>query len=198
MRKSNTLEFVQKAIKIHGQIYDYDKVDYKKSNKPVQILCKKHNEYFYPTPNNHLRGGGCSLCGDERTKIAISKYAKENTVGWTRKQWRNKAEKSKNFDSFKVYIIRCWNDTETFFKIGKTFATIQRRFQDKNTMPYNYEIVKIIESVVNSDEIYDLEVILKKQHKAFKYLPKQQFSGRYECFSTISLTDCNKFVKVDF
>ena len=56
-----TQEFIQKARKIHGNKYDYSRVDYVKSKSKVCIVCPKHGE-FWQTPNDHLSGKGCRKC----------------------------------------------------------------------------------------------------------------------------------------
>src|SRR5690606_15894237 len=98
---------------------------------------KKHGE-FSQVSSNHLSGQGCPKCG----AFLISRSQKKTPTGWSIKQWENKASQSKNFDSFKVYIIKCWNDDETFYKIGRTFMSVKKRFCSKKTMPYNYEILQ--------------------------------------------------------
>lgn len=62
MKKLTTAEFIEKARKKHGDNFIYDKVIYVKSNFDVLIGCKKCGKYFTQTPNNHLRGEGCSFC----------------------------------------------------------------------------------------------------------------------------------------
>jgi len=59
---SNTNEFIEKAKKVHGDKYDYSKVEYKRSNQDVCIICPIHGE-FWQTPNKHLGGEGCKECG---------------------------------------------------------------------------------------------------------------------------------------
>ena len=54
-------EFINKAIQVHGDKYDYSKVDYKTNKINVKILCKIHGE-FPQTPSNHLKGQKCSKC----------------------------------------------------------------------------------------------------------------------------------------
>ena len=54
-------EFLKKAKTIHGSKYDYSKVEYKKSNEKVCIICPEHGE-FWQTPNGHLMGSGCPAC----------------------------------------------------------------------------------------------------------------------------------------
>jgi hypothetical protein len=54
----NTKDFIEKAKKIHGDKYDYSKVEYVDSQTKVCIICPIHGEFFV-TPHNHLRGRIC-------------------------------------------------------------------------------------------------------------------------------------------
>ena len=54
--------FVADAIAVHGPKYNYDLVKYVNNKTPVIILCLVHGEFFQ-TPDVHLRGSGCSICG---------------------------------------------------------------------------------------------------------------------------------------
>ena len=57
----NNQEFIEEAIKIHGDKYDYSKVDYKCANAKIIIICKIHGE-FEQQPYSHLNGNGCNKC----------------------------------------------------------------------------------------------------------------------------------------
>ncbi len=57
----NTQEFIEKAKKIHGDKYDYSKVEYVHSHTKVCIICPKHGE-FWQAPRHHLNGSGCPKC----------------------------------------------------------------------------------------------------------------------------------------
>lgn len=61
-RQLTTEEFVAKAKTVHGDKYDYSKVEYINAHTKVCIVCSIHGD-FWQTPNTHLRGRGCSLCG---------------------------------------------------------------------------------------------------------------------------------------
>jgi hypothetical protein len=65
---SNTMDFVLKAGVIHGDIYDYSKVDYISATRKIILICKQHGE-FTISPNSHLNGSGCSLCGKQNSSI---------------------------------------------------------------------------------------------------------------------------------
>ena len=64
MKQKQTLtkeEFIKKSIEVHGNIYDYSKVDYVNNCTVVIIICKKHS-VFEQTPQGHLSGRGCIKC----------------------------------------------------------------------------------------------------------------------------------------
>jgi len=60
MKKLTKEEFIIKAIKIHGNKYDYSKVEYINLCTKITIICDSHGE-FEQIPNNHLKGG-CKKC----------------------------------------------------------------------------------------------------------------------------------------
>lgn len=61
-KKMTTAEFIDKAKLVHGDKYDYSRVEYKKTGTKVAIVCPEHGE-FHMTPNSHLVGQGCKKCG---------------------------------------------------------------------------------------------------------------------------------------
>jgi very-short-patch-repair endonuclease len=62
--KSNTITFIEKAKQIHGEKYDYSKVDYINANTPVIIICREHCE-FAQIPDFHInRKCGCPKCAN--------------------------------------------------------------------------------------------------------------------------------------
>lgn len=163
-----TSYFVNKAIEIHQLKYDYSLVNYVASKTKIKIYCNKCKNYFYQEPANHLMGQGCKKCSFEN-------YGET----WRYSDWDKMAKKSKNYNNFTLYIIKCWNENEEFYKIGKTFLTIKNRF--RYYLPYNYEIIK--ETYGTSEEISKMENNFKKLLKMNKYRPKIKFSGYTECFT---------------
>ena len=60
--KVTTLEeFIEESKKVHGDMYDYSKVEFINSTKKVCIICPKHGE-FWQTPAHHISGEGCPKC----------------------------------------------------------------------------------------------------------------------------------------
>lgn len=65
-KKSNTVEFIGKAIAKHGDKYDYSGVEYSNNKTKVKIRCKKHNYTFEVRPDVHLHNTGCPICRYEK------------------------------------------------------------------------------------------------------------------------------------
>ena len=79
-----TIDFIKKAKLIHGDKYDYSKVDYVDASTKVCIICPEHGE-FWMTPHNHIskyNHCGCPICngGIKDTKESFIKKA-ENLYG---------------------------------------------------------------------------------------------------------------------
>lgn len=75
MKKLTTNEFIDKSNSIHGDKYDYSKVEYINSRTYVTIICPIHGE-FLQSPNSHLSSQGCPECGGTKkltTKEFIDK-----------------------------------------------------------------------------------------------------------------------------
>ena len=60
-RKVTTDSFIESAKMIHGNKYDYSKVNYVSAQTKICIICPEHGE-FWQTPNSHLNGKGCPMC----------------------------------------------------------------------------------------------------------------------------------------
>ena len=59
--EKNKEEFIEKARKLHGDKYDYSKVNYINSSTKVCIICPEHGE-FWQRPYCHIKGQGCPKC----------------------------------------------------------------------------------------------------------------------------------------
>ena len=89
--RKNIDDFVSECKRVHGDKYDYSKVEYKNNKTKVRILCKKHGE-FWQTPDNHLHGKGCPKCSqsklEEETKEFLNKnniiFEEQKTFDWLR------------------------------------------------------------------------------------------------------------------
>lgn len=99
-------EFVAKAHKVHGEYYNYDKVEYVNALTPVIITCPLHGD-FEQLPSRHIVGHPCGNCHDDRLS-KIKRY---------------------------VYVLLLNNDEGKYiYKIGKSTTPDVRMKSIKNTM----------------------------------------------------------------
>jgi len=164
--------FIKRANLKHNNRYNYKLINYKNNSTKIDIICNIHG-VFKQTPNIHLLGSGCRQC--------VKKPG-----GYNKTNWIEQFNKSKTKDIYKVYIIRIFNNEENYYKVGRTFNKIKKRFN--GTIPYNYEILKIITSN-NGSEIYSLEKKLHKKLKNYKIKPVLRFKGDTECFIINKITN---------
>lgn len=86
--RSNSEEFIEKACKVHGDLYDYSKVTYINNSSNVCIICPEHGE-FWQTPNNHLNGKGCSKCnskGNSKIVRMVENALKDRSIVYEREK----------------------------------------------------------------------------------------------------------------
>ena len=62
MKKLTTEEFIEKAIKVHGNKYDYSKVDYINSTTKVCIICPIHGEFWQKASDHINNNASCPKC----------------------------------------------------------------------------------------------------------------------------------------
>lgn len=103
--KLTTEEFIVKARKVHGDKYDYSKVEYLKNNVKIIIICPNHGK-FQQTPVSHSGGVGCPICSKRKTTKEFIMEA--------RKIHNNKYDYSKveYFTAKHEIIIICLNHGE--------------------------------------------------------------------------------------
>lgn len=168
-----TSKFILRATQLHDNKYDYTHSVYISGKQKISIVCPIHGS-FMQIAASHLSGQGCPKCTLDLT-------------GWTYSLWEKQGHASKYFDSFKLYLIECYNNDERFLKIGKTFSTVGRRFQDKNAMPYYWKLLKQVEG--DARTISELENQLHTALKTYSYVPSKAFGGASECFKLTALDE---------
>lgn len=150
---------------IHDSKYDYSRSVYVNIDTPIEIVCPIHGS-FNQTPYHHKKQkSGCPKC-TKSTPFSRSRYVKscENNNGMS-----------------SLYLIRMFNDNESFYKVGITKHSINRRF---NKNPYNIEVLEIVNA--EAGYVYDLETLAHRLLRKYQYTPLICFGGgETECFSEI-------------
>lgn len=71
-RRTGIDKFIQKAITVHGNKYNYSQIEYINEDTPIKIICPEHGE-FWQRPSNHLAGKGCQTCKKEKISKKLTK-----------------------------------------------------------------------------------------------------------------------------
>lgn len=160
-------EILALCIEKHGSKYTYDFSDYGGSIKrsKIRITCESHG-VFDQTPYNHYSSGqGCPQCG----RITQGGKSKSDHI----------LTSQKNGGKSWLYLIRCFGNKETFYKIGITVNCVNQRFSTTN-LPYKYDVIREVE--LNSSHTWDREKMLMTRLSLYHYEPLIRFSGYSECF----------------
>lgn len=105
-KKLTTEQFIEKARLVHGDKYDYSKVNYVNSTTKVCIICPKHGD-FWQTPSGHINAKqGCQKCYDDKRRSLV--------LGWgindSSSPIIHGKEKELAYKTWTSMIRRCYSD----------------------------------------------------------------------------------------
>jgi hypothetical protein len=154
-------EFISKANNIHKNIYDYSSTQYHDSVTKVVINCKIHGE-FSITPNNHLRGKGCSECGKESSRLA----------------------KLKDYEEYHIEFIKLYGDKYDYSSIiwegaSKTINVICKKHGEFNIFPYLHKIGKECQKCSNQYSSISMDWILFMEKKYLSEIQHAKNLGEF-------------------
>jgi hypothetical protein len=67
--------FIEDSMRLHGDSFDYSKVDYKSNKDKVTLICKKAGHIFDIRPDGHLsRGDGCPHCSGSNQEDSFKEF----------------------------------------------------------------------------------------------------------------------------
>ena len=177
--------FIQEAIEIHGDRYDYSKVNYINNITHITIICKEHGE-FLQTPQCHLRGNDCLKC--------VKCY------NYTSEEWIEKAKKihENRYDYSKTIYINCVTRVTIICKEHGEFQQLPNdhlvysgclKCSDK----YNYTTEEWIDKAIAiRGDKYDYSLveyktnkddvkIICKEHGPFLQNASKHLNANYDC-----------------
>lgn len=165
-------EFVEKAIKQHGEIYNYHKVNYVNAHQKVKIECPVHG-FFKQAPTDHIysTGKGCPICKETTGERKIRLFLEKQGISY-KYQKRFKDCKHKTTLPFDFYLpdskmliefdgiqhsepVLIWGG-EKALKSQKKRDELKNKFAFEN----NYNLIRI-----NYLELKEIKHILKMEIK---------------------------------
>ena len=93
IKRRSKEEFIEISKQVHGDKYDYSKVNYINSQTKVCIICPDHGE-FWQVPHTHTNGTGCPKCAGDNTSKRQTK-TREQFIAEANKVHNNKYDYSK-------------------------------------------------------------------------------------------------------
>jgi len=178
--KLTTEMFVNKAIEIHNNKYDYSKVNYINGKTKIIIMCKIHGD-FEQLPTNHLKGQNCPKC------LFNKKVSQEDFISRAKEYHGNK------YDYSQVIFTTMTDNIKIICKIHGLFEQKPKYHLDSNGCYKCSGITRNTEDFINNsniihNNIYDYSkvnyentrkqvIIICKKHGEFKQTPNDHLSG---------------------
>ena len=195
-RTMTTEEFIEKAKRIHGDKYDYSKVEYLNTGENVLIKCNKCGREFHQTPENHLQNKGCPYCANQSSQPEneIADFLRDNLGEDAVLQRDRKILGGKELDiyvpSLKLAIeyngLR-WHSTE--------FTENKNSHLDKLN-ECNKKGIKLI-TIFEDEWINGKNIVLSKLKHIIKHNNGEKVFGRKTNIVVIDKITAKKFLEIN-
>lgn len=208
--KLTTANFINKAIAIHGNRYDYSSTIYFGRREKIDIICRLHGK-FTSTAKIHLEGGNCKYCIFEESKINQSK-GNDQFIKEARFIHGDKYDYSKvNYINCKIEVeIICNNCKNTFYQIPNNhilYGNGCRSCSIKNRTKKLPEFISQANLVHNNK--YDYSKVIYKNtgikviiicpyHGEFEQTPTSHIDSKSGCPSCFNRTSFSEREWLDY
>lgn len=142
-KKLSVESFIEKAKKLHRDLYDYSKIKKINGNKEkVEIVCPKHGSFFQ-RPDNHLNGAGCPICKSSKGELLVKNILDDHNISYLRQYYLKINNKQVRID-FRVlldnieYFIE-YNGRQHYVPVDRFGGEIQFQSQtERDDLVKNY------------------------------------------------------------
>ncbi len=192
MKKLTTEEFIQRAKAIHGDKYDYSKVQYVNASTKVCIICPKHGEFWQKT-SHHIEGRGCAKCANEVNSAKMRLWTEEKCREEASHYMEMKDFRTKCTDAYNAALKHHWLQNYTWLTYKIDMSTSKKKRQTYT----QGEIIERLQALFG--ERYSYEHVVYKnmktpitlichekdangvEHGAFSMRPDNIFSSHQRC-----------------
>lgn len=175
-------EFIKRGRETHGDLYDYTLSDYKDIKTDLIIICREHGP-FRQTPDSHIRGAGCHVCGGSKKKTLTQFIKQAKDVHKDRFDYSKVVYKNN-----KTNVIIICREHGEFLQTPKDHLTGKgcrkctgldkkdteyfiRKSQEVHGNRYDY-------SLSEYEGIHIKLKIICKEHGVFEMRPRDHYSGQ--------------------
>jgi group I intron endonuclease len=149
-----TKEFISRAIKVHGELYDYSKFIYTKTSTNGIIICPKHGS-FPQSPSNHLKGTKCPDCSNEASKEnSFKRICKDKEIDYAKALKRRQAGHSeeKIFADGYIRNERVINEITVF---GEKYPNIEEAIRILKPPASSRTIIRWLKEGLTPEEAFE-------------------------------------------
>ena len=192
MPKLTTEEFIKKAREVHGDRYDYSKVEYVDNKSKVCIICPEHGE-FWQSPANHLKGHRCKECATEIISAKLRFWTEEKCYEEASRYTEMKSFRTMSADAYNAALRHNWLKNYTWL----TYSIDVSKPKKKRQSYTQEEIIEKIRSIFGTRYSYE-KVVYKAmkipvtlvchekdengiEHGEFSIRPDNIISGKQGC-----------------
>ncbi len=167
-------EFIEKANKIWGHVYNFDKSKYITSRDNVIVTCPDHGDFIIQA--RHITSRPMRvLCP---TCISETEHHEFDLV----KHYTNNPTKGGEDGVFYRVLVKHKLSGIEFLKIGVTSLTTYQRYNYNSYNDFDFDILDEIYDTMLNVSIFEKEYKHNNKLKRF-YIPNDiQFKGRTECY----------------
>jgi very-short-patch-repair endonuclease len=194
-KDEKTKKFIKKALRKHGDRYDYSNVVYVRTKEKVEIICRvEGHKPFLMTPEKHyLRGQGCSYCSGKHkytTEEFIEESNKIHGIG------RYDYSKTKYINGGTKVIIICHNHNKPYefsqfanvhlqghgckkcqYDKLKMLCEMTKEEFIKRAKKIHYNLYDYSQVIYNGYDV-NVSILCKKHNKIFKQTPHAHLNGQ--------------------
>ena len=197
-KRLTTVEFIEKAKKIHGDKYDYHLVEYINNKSKIKIICNIHG-VFEQRPYAHLNNQTCPQCNGSLKKtnnefIKNSKQKHGDKYDYSLVNYINAKTKVQIICSEHGVFFQTPNNHlqgQGCPKCNNTIRTTTEQFIEKSKIihgdKYDYSLVKYIN---NKSKVK----IICPEHGIFNQTPNNHLKGHI-CFKCYKQTLKKSFIR---
>ena len=148
-------QFIKKACKTHGNIYDYSQFEYISSSTKGIIICSLHGQ-FLQTPSNHFKDTiSCPECSlNKRKEATFKKECLDRKVDYARALKRRQAGLSDE-KIFEQDFIRHSRKTNPITILGKIYPNLKEAIRELSPVASIKTIARWLEKGMSPEEAFD-------------------------------------------
>lgn len=204
-------DWVKKASKIHGEKFNYDKVNYINNYTPVLIKCNKCNTEFLQEPTSHLRSNiACPNCFNEYNKNKDRKNLEDfisevesihgkGVFGFSKTEYKNNytkvtiidLEKNEEFNISPNKLLQGQGNPLSKMSSGEKFIN---RYLTENNIQFEYN--KTIFNIEGRNSNYiRIDFVLDKYWIEYNGKQHYNLNTKFTTFNTTLENSIDKFKK---